>query len=84
MNQISQKAAGEARNEFLELLQAAECGQSTIITRQGRPVAALVPIETFESLARQKSILPLEGSGRSLWGKNSSRGLRTLRKEWDR
>ncbi|HZU91110.1 MAG TPA: type II toxin-antitoxin system prevent-host-death family antitoxin [Stellaceae bacterium] len=37
------KDAEEARNRLPELLAAAEKGQSTIITRHGRPVAALVP-----------------------------------------
>jgi len=59
-------------------------GQSTIITRHGKPVAALVPIEAYGSTIRQQSLLPLKGSGRDLWGKDSSRTLRKLRDEWSR
>jgi len=78
------KGAEEARNQLPELLDAAEKGQSTLITRRGRPVAALVPIETYESGARQQSLLPLAGSGHGLWGKNSARTIRKLRDEWSR
>lgn len=76
MNRPQNKSVEEPRDQFLELLQAAESGQATIITKQGRPVAALVPMETFEAITRQKSVLPLTGSGRGLWGKNSTRTLR--------
>jgi prevent-host-death family protein len=71
--------AEEARNQLPDLLEAAERGQSTIITRHGRPVAALVPIETFNATVRQQSLLPLKGSGRGLWGSDSSATLRKLR-----
>src|SRR5581483_12363079 len=36
-------------------------------------VAALVPISAYSGLARQPSLLPLMGSGRGLWGKDSRR-----------
>jgi prevent-host-death family protein len=78
------KGAEEARNQLPDLLDAAESGESTIITRHGRPVAALVPISAYQATARQLSILDLEGSGRGMWGKDSRRTLRRLRDEWDR
>ena len=78
------KGAEEARNQLPELLDAAENGRPTIITRHGRPVAALVPIETYRSAVRQPPLTPLKGSGRGLWGKNSSATIRRLRDEWSR
>ena len=84
MGAIRRKGAEEARNQLPELLDAAAKGQSTVITRHGRPVAALVPIETYSSGGRQDSLLPLQGSGRGLWGKDSTRRLRKLRDEWSR
>jgi prevent-host-death family protein len=42
---MQRKGAEEARNQLPDLLEAAERGRSTIITKHGRPVAALVPIE---------------------------------------
>ena len=84
MSERLRKGAEEARNQLPDLLDAAEKGQSTVITRHGRPVAALVPIDAFELITPQKSILPLKGSGGGLWGKDSARTLRDLREEWDR
>jgi prevent-host-death family protein len=78
------KGAEEARNQLPDLLAAAERGQPTIITRHGKPVAALVPIADYRPAAGQQSLLPLRGSGRGQWGKASSRTLARLRDEWDR
>ena len=84
MRRTQRKSVEEARTLLLELLEDAESGQSAIITKAGRPVDALVPIESFKSIDRRKSLLPLTGSGRGLWGKDSRRTLRNLRAEWDR
>ena len=81
---ILRKGAEEARNQLPELLDAAEKGRSTIISRRGRPVAALVPVEAYGAAIRQQSLMPVAGSGRGLWGKNSTRTLRKLRDEWSR
>ena len=58
--------------------------RSTVITKHGRPVAALVPIEASETAVRQEPLTPLAGSGRGLWGKGSARTIRKLRGEWSR
>ena len=84
VNLILRKGAEDARSQLPELLAAAEKGRSTIITRHGRPVAALVPIEAYGAGIRQQSLVPVAGSGRGLWGKNSTRTLRKLRDEWTR
>ena len=81
---MQRKGAEEARNQLPELLEAAEKGRSTIITRHGRPVAALVPIEVSRATMRQQPLTPVEGSGRGLWGRDSTRTLRKLRDEWTR
>jgi prevent-host-death family protein len=78
------KGAEEARNRLPELLEAAEQGQSTIITRHGRPIAALVPVEAYGAAVRQQPLTPVAGSGRGLWGKDSARTIRRLRDEWSR
>jgi len=85
MRTPTRKGAEQARNQLPDLLDAAENGRSTIITRHGRPVAALVPIAALgDAERRQQSLLPVAGSGRGLWGKNSTRTLRRLRQEWSR
>jgi prevent-host-death family protein len=78
------KGAEEARNQLPDLLEAAEKGRPTIITRHGRPVAALVPISAYGAAVRQQPLIPVFGSGRGLWGKDSTRTLRKLRDEWGR
>ncbi|MEQ1581235.1 MAG: type II toxin-antitoxin system Phd/YefM family antitoxin [Steroidobacteraceae bacterium] len=77
------KGAEEARNQLPALIEAAADGRSTVITRHGRPVAALVPIDRMDR-DYQASLLELKGSGRGLWGKSSAATLRRLRSEWDR
>jgi prevent-host-death family protein len=81
MSNITRKGAEEARSQLPELLDAAANGRSTIITKHGRPVAALVPLNEYDARGRQQSILPLSGSGRGLWGRA---GLGNLRDEWSR
>ena len=82
--QMLRKGAEEARNQLPHLIDAAEEGRSTVITRHGRPVAALVPIEAYSATVRQQPLTPVEGSGRGLWGKDSARTIRKLRNEWTR
>ena len=84
MTKVTRKGAEEARNQLPELLDAAENGRSTIITKHGRPVAALVPPDDYVAMGRQQSILPLMGSGRGYWGRSSSSTIRKLRDEWSR
>ncbi len=84
MSRITRMGVEEAQNQMPALLEAAEKGTTTIITRHGHPVAALVPLEQFSSGGQQKAFLPLKGSGRGLWGKSSMRAMRALRDEWNR
>jgi len=81
---MRRKGAKEARNQLPALLDAAEKGQSTIVTKYGRPVAALVPIEAYGAAVRQQPLMSVAGSGRGLWGPISTRTLRKLRDEWSR
>jgi prevent-host-death family protein len=78
------RGAEEARNQLPELLNAAQRGRQTIITRHGRPVAILTPISGSGEAHTQRSLLPLTGSGRGLYGHDSQLTLRRLRDEWDR
>lgn len=76
------KGAEEARNQLPDLLDAAQQGQSTIITRRGRPVAVLVLIGSHDASVRQQPLTPIAGSGRGLSGAGNARSLRKLRDEW--
>jgi len=84
MGKVVRKGAEEARNQLPDLLDAAEKGRSTIITRHGRPVAALVPFDAIGAVGRQQPLVSAEGSGPGLWGEDSTQTLRHLRDEWNR
>jgi prevent-host-death family protein len=84
MSQTGRKGAEEARNELPALLEAAQNGRSTIITKHGRPVAAIVPVDEFVARNAQRSLLPWKATGRGLWGKRTARVLQHLRDEWSR
>jgi prevent-host-death family protein len=82
MTKPQHKGAEQARNQLPLLLAAAENGRTTIITRRGRSVAALVPVQEA-AVSKQKSLVSLAGSGKGLWGKDSRAILRRLREEWN-
>lgn len=84
MSRPNRKGVEDARNQLPALLAEAEKGRATIITRRGRSVAAIVPVEHAALGRRQKSLTGLAGSGKGLWGKDSARTLRRLREEWSR
>lgn len=84
MGRVRRKGAEEARNQFSELLAAAESGDATIITKHGRAIAALVPAEQYEQVGRQQSLVALRGSGRGMWSSNSTETIAALREEWER
>ncbi|HYD89136.1 MAG TPA: type II toxin-antitoxin system Phd/YefM family antitoxin [Vitreimonas sp.] len=84
MAEIVKKGAEEARNQLPSLLEAAERGETTVITKHGKPVAALVPIEEFKQTTKQMSLLPLRGSGRGLWGPDPAKTIDEMRDEWER
>jgi prevent-host-death family protein len=84
MSKIPTKGAEEARNQLPSLLESAERGRATVITKHGKPVAALVPIGDFDAHAKQMSLTPLRGSGKGFWGKDPAKTIDELRDEWER
>jgi prevent-host-death family protein len=84
MAKVEHKGVEEARKQLPALLEAAARGQTTIITRRGQPIAALVPLEAYDQTRKQLPLIGLEGSGRGLWGRDSRATLRALRDEWNR
>ena len=71
------------RRRLPELVEAAHAGKPTLITRHGRPLAALVPAAMAQQRVRNPAaLLALKGSGRGLWGSEPQRSIATLRDEW--
>jgi prevent-host-death family protein len=74
--------AEQARATLPELLDQAHQGRVTVITRHGRPYAALVPADRAQSRARRLPLLSLRGSGVGLWGDDSRGLISRMRDEW--
>lgn len=77
------KGVEEARQHLPAVLADAVAGHTTIITRHGRAVAAVVPVGSVKP-ASPVSLQSLAGTGRGLWGANSGRTIAELRDEWNR
>lgn len=69
-----------ARTLLPELLEKAHQGLSSLITKRGKPYAALVPVGQMRRT--RQAVLALRASGCGLWGKDSARTIRELRDEW--
>lgn len=78
------KGAEEARQQLPAILAAAAAGRTTIITRHGRAVAAVVPAAEAARQGKPASLQALAGSGRGLWGNDSGKTIDKLRDEWSR
>jgi prevent-host-death family protein len=82
MNEIDPYSVAQAREQFPSLLEAAESGVQSVISRRGRPVAVLGPLD----LRRPRHKVALDsliGSGAGLWGKSAGEHVHALRREWD-
>jgi prevent-host-death family protein len=75
--------AEEARAHLPELLERAHRGIPTVITRHGKPYAAVVAVEAVAVERRAASMLSLKGSGAGLWGVDPSRTIASMRDEWE-
>lgn len=80
---LPSKGAEEARQQLPAILAAAAAGRTTLITRHGRKIAAVVPASAV-SAAKPVSLLALAGTGRALWGRDSRAAINALRDEWAR
>jgi prevent-host-death family protein len=66
-----QVALREANQRFAQYVRAVERGEAFVITRRGRPVARLVPVETG-----QRVLTPEQQAARA-------RALERMRQGWD-
>lgn len=71
----------EARIMLPKLLERAHHGKVSVITKRGKPYAAIVSAEAAAANRPRLPILALEGSGRGLWG-DAARFVSELRDEW--
>jgi prevent-host-death family protein len=66
----------QARAQLPHIAAEAHAGYSSVITRHGKPVAAVVPVSVLQaeqtSRVRRAGILALRGTGRSVWPAGAS------------
>lgn len=72
----------EARKQLPALVAAAALGCTTIITKHGRAVAAVVHADSITAAKKQWPITAIAGTGKGLWGKYSTTAVAKLRDEW--
>ena len=82
MSAIKRYGLEQARNQLPSIAANAHAGASSIITRHGKPYAAIVPVEAMQRKTTAQGILALRGTGRGLWGPEVNQSIRELRDEW--
>lgn len=82
MKTVTKQGAEQARKRFPALVEQAARGEPTIITKHGKPYAALVPASLVSQNKARVDICALRGSGKGLWGRSVKRTIRSMREEW--
>ena len=54
-------SAAEAKAHFADCLRAAEAGSPFVVTRHGRPVAAIIGVQDWKQVQRLRSAGPSQG-----------------------
>ncbi|MEO7854299.1 MAG: type II toxin-antitoxin system prevent-host-death family antitoxin [Rubrivivax sp.] len=70
----------EGRTRLSELAARAAAGHSSLLTRHGKPIAAIVPPNAVTRSHGSASFLSLRGSGKGLWGDAPAAAIDRLRK----
>ncbi len=76
----------QARIQLPHIVAEAHAGFSSVITKHGKPYAAIVPWQGLAAFAPADAgadLLSLRGTGRGLWGADVARTVADLRNEWD-
>jgi prevent-host-death family protein len=76
------KGVQEARQELPALVEAAHRGSGTIITKHGKPYAALVPLNEAKNTNRGITATQLRGTGKKIWKRDAAGEVSRLRDEW--
>jgi prevent-host-death family protein len=74
----------QARIQLPHIVAEAHAGFSSVITKHGKPYAAIVPLHALATPSESgPGLLALRGTGRGLWGPDVGRAVADLRNEWD-
>lgn len=74
----------EGRRQLPQLAALAHAGEGSLLTRHGKPYAAIVAPDVLLKSRRRPSILRLRGSGKGLWGASPASYVAKLCGEWTR
>ena len=75
----------QGRSTLPDLAAQAHAGSPTLLTRHGKPWAAIVSPEVLEkSQQRRASFFALRGTGKGLWGDDPAKTIDEMRDEWER
>ena len=72
----------EGRNTLPRLASRAHAGQPSLLTRHGKPYAAIVSADALLKARPRTHFLALRGSGKGLWGALPAQAVAALRDEW--
>lgn len=73
----------QGRSKLPELASRANAGEPSLLTRHGKPYAAIVsPTLLAKATQRPSNFLSLRGTGKGLWGPSPARHIAELRDEW--
>ncbi len=86
MTDTTQYGLEQARAHLPHIAAEAVAGYTSVITRHGKPVAVVVPVDEWRAQQARQSraggILALRGTGRGLWSSGAARAVADLRDEW--
>ena len=86
MATIANYGLEQARIQLPSIIANAHAGIRSIITKHGKPYAAIVPLQDIQKTSRSAQlaagILSLRGTGRGLWGAHVGQTVSDLRDEW--
>ena len=83
MSAIANYGLEQARIQLPNIVSNAHAGIRSIITKHGKPYAAIVPLQdVLKSSVDTSGILALRGTGRGLWGTDAGQTVSALRDEW--
>jgi prevent-host-death family protein len=77
----------QARAHLPHIAAEARAGHTSVITRHGEPIAAVVPVSFLRAeqagRVRKGGILALRGTGRHMWPAGAGRTVAEMRDEWE-
>lgn len=86
MSTIANYGLEQARIQLPMIVADAHAGVRSIITKHGKPYAAIVPLQDVQKSLTDadlaSGILALRGTGRELWGADVGQTVSELRDEW--